>query len=55
MLFKGIMVILDSSGKIVQMKLSTHTHELTIDGLKQADVIAVLNNCLFLFMFKIIF
>lgn len=38
LLFRGVIVLLDSNGKIVQMKLSTHTFELTIDGLKQADV-----------------
>ena len=38
LLFRGVLVFLDSAGKIVQMKLSTYTHELNTEGLKQEDV-----------------
>ena len=38
LLFKGIIVFLDASGKIVQMKLDTHTHETNLEGLEQPEV-----------------
>jgi hypothetical protein len=38
LLFKGVIVFLDASGKIVQMKLESHTHDQTIDGLSQQEV-----------------
>ena len=38
LLFKGVIVFLDASGKIVQMKLDTHTHDTTLEGLEQTEV-----------------
>ena len=38
LLFKGVIVFLDASGKIVQMKLDTHTHDITLDSLEQPEV-----------------
>ena len=38
LLFKGVIVFLDASGKIVQMKLDTHTHDITLEGLEQSEV-----------------
>lgn len=37
-LSKGVLIFLDSSGKIVQMKLDTHTHDSTLEGLEQLEV-----------------
>lgn len=39
LLFKGVIVFLDASGKIVQMKLDSHTHDQSINGLSQHDLI----------------
>lgn len=39
LLFKGVIVFLDASGKIVQMKLESHTHDQTIEGLSQQEVL----------------
>jgi hypothetical protein len=38
LLFKGVLVFLDAGGKIVQMKLETHTHDATIDDIDQPGV-----------------
>lgn len=37
-LYKGVLIFLDSSGKIVQMKLETHTHDTTSEGLQHNEV-----------------
>jgi hypothetical protein len=38
LLFRGVLIYLDAGGKIVQMKLETHTHDSTLEGLQQAEV-----------------
>lgn len=39
LLFKGVMVYLDASGKIVQLKLDSHTHDSTLEDLKQEELV----------------
>lgn len=58
-LFKGILIFLDASGKIVQIKLDTHTHDITLEGLEQDEVGLVFiffylrNFQLYLFILKV--
>lgn len=39
LLYKGCLVYLDSSGKIVQLNLDSHTHDSTLEGLEQPALI----------------
>ncbi len=39
LLFRGVLIFLDASGKIVQMKLDSHTHDTTLEGLEEAELI----------------
>ena len=39
LLFRGVLIFLDASGKIVQMKLESHTHDTTLEGLQESDLI----------------
>lgn len=39
LLFRGVLVFLDASGKIVQMKLESHTHDTTLEGLQESELI----------------
>ena len=39
LLYKGVLVFLDASGKIVQMNLESHTHDTTLEGLEQAELV----------------
>ncbi len=39
LLYKGVLVFLDSSGKIVQLNLDSHTHDTTLEGLEQPELI----------------
>ncbi len=39
LLFRGVLIFLDSSGKIVQMKLESHTHDTTLEGLQETELI----------------
>ena len=39
LLFRGVLIFLDASGKIVQMKLDSHTHDNTLEGLKEPELI----------------
>jgi WD repeat-containing protein 19 len=39
MIFRGTLVYLDATGKIVQMELTTHTYDETLEGLKQPQLI----------------
>lgn len=41
-LSKGLLIFLDTSGKIVQMKLDSHTHDTSIEGLQQNEVLHIL-------------
>lgn len=38
-LSKGTLIYLDAGGKIVQMKLDTHTHDTTLEGLQHTELI----------------
>jgi hypothetical protein len=39
LLFRGVLIFLDASGKIVQMKLDSHTHDTTLEGLQEVELI----------------
>ena len=44
LVFKGVLVFIDAGGKIIQMKLESHTHDPNTDGLTQEQV-----SCFFIF------
>lgn len=39
LLFRGVIIFLDASGKIVQMKLDSHTHDSTLEGLQESELV----------------
>ncbi len=40
LLFRGVLVCLDASGKVVQMRLESHTHDSTLEGLQEGELVA---------------
>lgn len=39
LLFKGVVVFLDAGGKILQLKLASHTHDVNLDEMKPEELI----------------
>ncbi len=39
LVYKGVLVFIDAGGKIIQLKLETHTHDTNVDDLTQEQLV----------------